>query len=96
MTKDGEGKCPFSGGSQHTVGARSSKRWWPNQLNLKPLHQNSSLPDPMGEDFDYGAEFQTIDLEELKKLIMKRIELANRRKNEDKKDGKEQKHLKAD
>ena len=65
-------KCPVMSGAnaQHTAtGNTANQHWWPNQLNLKPLHQNSSLPDPMGEDFDYGAEFQTIDLEELKKDI---------------------------
>lgn len=51
------------------TGTTANQKWWPNLLNLKPLHQNSSLSDPMGEDFDYAAEFQTIDLEELKKDI---------------------------
>ena len=40
--------------------------WWPNQLNLSVLHQHSSLSNPMGEDFDYAAEFATLDLEALK------------------------------
>ena len=53
------------------TGTTANQKWWPNLLNLKPLHQNSSLSDPMGEDFDYAAEFQTIDLEELKKDIEK-------------------------
>ena len=51
------------------TGTTANQKWWPNLLNLKPLHQNSSLSDPMGEDFDYAAEFQTIDLEEPKKDI---------------------------
>ncbi|MCR5858571.1 catalase/peroxidase HPI [Mesorhizobium sp. J428] len=46
---------------------RSNRDWWPNQLNLKILHQHSSLSDPMGEDFDYAEEFQKLDLEALKK-----------------------------
>jgi len=52
-----------------TAGALSNKDWWPNQLNLQILHQNSSLSDPMGEDFNYAEEFKTIDLDELKKDI---------------------------
>jgi catalase-peroxidase len=47
----------------------SSHAWWPNQLNLKPLHQNSRLSDPMGKDFNYGEEFKTLDLDALKKDI---------------------------
>ncbi len=67
MTKDGEGKCPFSGGSQHTVGTRSNKRWWPNQLNLSILHQHDTKSNPMGEGFDYREEFKKIDYNGLKK-----------------------------
>jgi len=65
-------KCPVMSGAhaQHTArGSTANQHWWPNQLNLKPLHQNSSLSDPMGDDFDYAREFQTIDLEELKRDI---------------------------
>src|SRR4029077_20090877 len=58
-------KCPFSGGTR----AHINRDWWPNQLNLKVLHQNSSLSDPMGEDFNYAEEFKTVDLEALKKDI---------------------------
>ncbi|MDP2680918.1 MAG: catalase/peroxidase HPI, partial [Rhodoferax sp.] len=43
--------------------------WWPNQLNLKVLHQNPPARDPMGAEFDYDAEFETLDLEALKKDI---------------------------
>jgi len=59
-----ESKCPFSGGAhKHTVaGAPANANWWPNQLNLKILHQHSSKSDPMGEDFDYAEEFKTLDL----------------------------------
>ncbi|TAK10555.1 MAG: catalase/peroxidase HPI [Acidobacteria bacterium] len=54
-----ESKCPFP----HTVAAAPSNRdWWPNQLNLGILHQRSSKSDPMGEAFDYAAEFKTLDL----------------------------------
>ena len=48
-------------------GGRSSRDWWPNQLNLKMLHQNSHLVNPMGEKFNYAAEFKTLDLKALKK-----------------------------
>jgi catalase-peroxidase len=59
-----ESKCPF----HHTASAGTSNRdWWPNQLNLKVLHQRSSLSDPMGEDFDYAEEFKSLDLQALKK-----------------------------
>ena len=47
----------------------SNQQWWPNQLNLKPLHQNSRLSDPMGGEFNYAEEFKTLDLDALKKDI---------------------------
>ena len=43
--------------------SQSNRDWWPDQLNLKILHQNSSLSNPMGEDFDYAEEFKKLDLE---------------------------------
>ncbi len=64
-----ESKCPIMGSAstRHTAaGALSNADWWPNQLNLKILHQNSSVCDPMGEEFDYAEEFKKIDLGELK------------------------------
>jgi catalase-peroxidase len=66
-----ESKCPVLGGpDRHTaVGATANQHWWPNQLNLKVLHQNSPLPDPMGKDFNYAQEFKTLDLDALKKDI---------------------------
>ncbi|MDE2851025.1 MAG: catalase/peroxidase HPI, partial [Acidobacteriota bacterium] len=51
------------------MGTIANQRWWPNQLNLRALHQNSALADPMGEDFDYAEEFAKIDLNELKQDI---------------------------
>ena len=50
-------------------GARgtSNRDWWPNQLNLKILHQHSSLSNPMDEDFNYAEEFKKLDLEAVKK-----------------------------
>jgi catalase-peroxidase len=57
-------KCPVAGGARrHTAaGAPSNAEWWPNQLNLKILHQHSPLSDPMHEDFNYAKEFKTLDL----------------------------------
>jgi catalase-peroxidase len=59
-----EGTCPFSGGARkHALaGAATNADWWPNQLNLKILHQGSSLSDPMGLEFNYAEEFKTLDL----------------------------------
>ena len=66
-----ESKCPALGGpSSHTaVGTMSNQHWWPNQLNLKILHQNSSLSNPMGGTFNYPEEFNGLDLDALKKDI---------------------------
>ena len=60
--------CPFGFDKpKHTkAGSRNNSTWWPNQLNLKILHQNSSLTNPMDEDFDYAKEFKSLDLKELK------------------------------
>ena len=57
-------KCPFSAGARkHAVtGTHSNADWWPNQLNLKILHQRSPLSDPMGESFNYAQEFKSLDL----------------------------------
>ena len=66
-----QSKCPVLGGPhRHTaVGATANQHWWPNQLNLKVLHQNSPLSDPMGKEFNYAEEFKTLDLDALKKDI---------------------------
>jgi catalase-peroxidase len=60
-----ESKCPVVGGQQghQTVLARVNRDWWPNQLNLHVLHQNSALCDPMGKGFDYAKEFKSLDLD---------------------------------
>jgi len=64
---DSESKCPVL----HTaIGSRSNRDWWPNQLNLKVLHQHSPLCNPMGKDFNYAEEFKTLDLDALKKDII--------------------------
>ena len=61
--------CPFSGNvrKQAITGASMNNVWWPNQLNLKLLNQNSPLFDPMEEGFDYAKEFESLDLEAVKK-----------------------------
>ena len=61
---DGDIKCPV----MHTAfGGRSNRDWWPNQLNLKILSQNSQKSDPMGIGFSYAEEFKKLDMEALKK-----------------------------
>jgi len=62
------GKCPVIHGAQ-ARGTTANQHWWPNQLNLKMLHQNPPQCDPMGEDFNYAEEFKTLDLVEVKKDI---------------------------
>ncbi|NTF65242.1 catalase/peroxidase HPI [Rhizobium rhizogenes] len=63
---DNAGKCPVV--HTHTAhGGRSNRDWWPNQLNLRILHQNSSLSNPLGTAFNYAEEFKKLDLEALKK-----------------------------
>lgn len=60
-----EGKCPVIHGSSKptAAGARSNRDWWPDQLNLKSLNQNSPLSNPLGENFDYAAAFNSLDLD---------------------------------
>ncbi|HHB76931.1 MAG TPA: catalase/peroxidase HPI [Desulfobulbus sp.] len=64
-----ESRCPVTGSNRRptTVGGESIKDWWPNQLNLRILHQNSPMIKPIGEDFSYAEEFAKLDLQELKK-----------------------------
>src|ERR1700693_3325225 len=61
-----EAKCPVMHGTTN-VGMRSNSDWWPNQLNLRILRQNSPQSDPMGEAFDYAEEFKKLDFKALKK-----------------------------
>jgi len=56
--KSSESKCPFN----HGASAPTNRDWWPNQVNLRVLHQHSPLSDPMGEEFDYAKEFKSLDL----------------------------------
>ena len=64
-----ETKCPFSAmhGSRTTVAAQSNSDWWPNQLNLKILHQHDAKSNPLGKDFNYAEEFKKLDLAAVKK-----------------------------
>ncbi len=62
------GKCPV----MHTrVSSRANRDWWPEQLNLRILHQNSALADPMSAGFNYANEFRKLDLKALKKDLGK-------------------------
>ena len=70
-TSSDAAKCPFLAASQRqtAAGTLSNADWWPNHLNLKMLHQNSSVINPYGKDFNYAEEFKSIDLDALKKDI---------------------------
>ncbi|MFZ6757584.1 catalase/peroxidase HPI [Undibacterium sp. Ji50W] len=59
-----EAKCPFAGAARTAVAAsHANADWWPNQLNLKILHQHAPASNPLGEDFNYAAAFKTLDLD---------------------------------
>ncbi|MCP5083621.1 MAG: catalase/peroxidase HPI [Alphaproteobacteria bacterium] len=64
-----ESKCPVMGATHahKASAATANQHWWPNQLNLKVLQQNSPLADPMGGDFNYAEEFKSLDLDALQK-----------------------------
>ena len=70
-SKTASGGCPFSGGTpKFTAGTGTSNQdWWPNQLNLKILHQHGLKSNPMGEVFSYAEEFKTLDLDAVKRDI---------------------------
>ena len=59
------GKCPVAHGATN-MGMRSNKDWWPDQLNLRILSQNSEKSDPLGEAFDYAKAFKSLDLHAVK------------------------------
>jgi catalase-peroxidase len=67
-----ENKCPVTGsGHKHIAGAGTTNQdWWPNQLPLDILHQHSSKSNPMGEDFNYAKEFNSLDLPAVKKDLL--------------------------
>lgn len=64
-TASTEAKCPFSGsnGKQTPPIGKANQGWWPNQLNVQMLHQQSTLSNPMGDDFNYAEAFKTLDLD---------------------------------
>ena len=66
---DGASRCPVMVGpnaANTAVGSTANEHWWPNQLSLRTLHQNSPASDPMGEEFDYAEEFKSLDLAAVK------------------------------
>jgi catalase-peroxidase len=64
MNEESAGGCPVSVGRfNHPTEGGSNHDWWPNRLNLSILRKHSAVADPMGEDFDYAAEFKTLDLD---------------------------------
>ncbi|MBP1160696.1 catalase/peroxidase HPI [Rhodococcus sp. PvR099] len=66
-----ESECPVIGSpSPQEHRPRTNRDWWPNQLDLQVLHQHSPLSNPMGEDFDYAAEFATLDVDALKRDVI--------------------------
>ncbi len=72
--KEAKGKCPVTGAvSRHhsAAGGTKNRDWWPNQLKLNILRQNSPLTNPMGEEFDYAKEFRSLDYKALKKDLHK-------------------------
>jgi len=64
-----DSKCPVTGMTRKAIagGGPSNRDWWPNQVNLKILHQHSSLSNPMDESFNYAEEFKSLDLAAVKK-----------------------------
>jgi catalase-peroxidase len=72
VSPDTTAKCPFHGGAlkQSAGGGTRNRDWWPNQLNLNILRQNSELSNPMGKGFDYAAAFKKLDLDAVKKDII--------------------------
>ncbi len=64
-----ESKCPVTGKVSNPIagGGTSNRDWWPNQLNLRILHQHDKKSNPMGEDFNYAEEFKKLDLKAIKK-----------------------------
>ncbi len=67
MDANSGSKCPVTGATSRQATGTSNRDWWPNQLNLKILHQHSSLSNPMGGKFSYSKEFKSLDLAAVKK-----------------------------
>ena len=66
LTVDTQGKCPVLHGSPTRFSGRGNRDWWPEQLNLRILAQNTALSSPMGDDFDYAKSFKSVDYKALK------------------------------
>ncbi|MEQ8994781.1 MAG: catalase/peroxidase HPI [Pseudomonadales bacterium] len=64
-----EARCPVLRSPHRAVGSAANEHWWPNQLNLRILRQNNPNANPMGDDFDYAAEFASLDFEALAKDV---------------------------
>jgi len=70
MNEERDGTCPVAGVTRRDPGGTSIRDWWPNQLNVSVLAQNSPRSDPMGGDFDYAQEFSSLDLGAVKKDLV--------------------------
>jgi catalase-peroxidase len=68
MNEDSGGECPVTGATHPTEGS-GNRTWWPNQLNLAILRKHPAVADPMGADFDYAAEFATLDLDAVRRDV---------------------------
>ena len=69
MSENSTGKCPVMHGAHTATGSTANEHWWPKQINLRVLHQHHPDADPMGESFDYPAEFESLDLDALTKDV---------------------------
>lgn len=71
VNEENEGRCPVMHGAvkHRATGTQANQHWWPNQLNVKMLHQNAPAGDPMGEDFNYAEAFKKINLKKLAKDV---------------------------
>ena len=65
MSDEDQAVCPVIHTPHQAVGVTANQHWWPNQLNLRILRQNHPQSDPMGEDFDYAKEFNSLDFDAL-------------------------------
>ena len=70
MNEERDGTCPVAGVTRRTPQGTSNRDWWPNQLNVSALAQNSTKSDPMGEEFDYAQEFKALDIGAVKKDLV--------------------------
>ncbi len=70
MTDQNASKCPVMNHAHTASGSTANQHWWPNQLNLKILHQNHPASDPFGADVDYAEAFKGIDYQALKQDLV--------------------------